>query len=157
MCEPTLSQQLFALSKEQNSYDLFAMARQAEALERTPEQDVRDFHKKFDHPAPDGIVPLLPDEADFRGALINEEAEEAQEELMSGNLAGIGAECADLIYVAVGTLVAYGLPLQPFWDAIHTANMTKEPNPKGGKPIKPDSWVKPDFPAILLRIRQCNR
>ena len=72
----------------------------------------------------------------------------------SGSLARIAAESADLVYVVVGTVVALGMPFMPFWRDVHRANMAKEQNPAGGKPIKPEGWIAPNPQKVLYRIRQ---
>ena len=58
------------------------------------------------------------------------------------------AELVDLAYVVVGTFVELGIDPTPIWSDIHAANMRKEVNPEGGKPIKPREWRKP---RIVLR------
>jgi predicted HAD superfamily Cof-like phosphohydrolase len=117
--------------------------------------DVRDFHKKFDHPHPASPVDYAPPHIiDFRIALIQEECEELCFELRNRNWAGVASESVDLIYVVIGTLVTLGLPLLPFWKAVQSANMSKIKNPTGGKPLKPDGWQAPDARAILYEHKR---
>lgn len=115
--------------------------------------DVRDFHLKFGHPVSDSPAhPSLDDEV-FRAKLVREETQELLAALASEGLAEIAQECVDVLVVVLGTMVTYGLPLDPFWEAVHSANMAKEPNPAGGKPIKPAGWHKPDYHALLESTR----
>jgi hypothetical protein len=65
------------------------------------------------------------------------------------------AETADLIYVLSFDAYARGIDLGPFLDAIHEANLAKVWNDglvhrsPTGKVLKPPTWVKPDFRAVL--------
>ena len=53
----------------------------------------------------------------------------------------------DLVYVAVGTAISYGINLQPIWDTVHKSNMQKDPSLKNedGKVLKPKKWTPPDL------------
>lgn len=59
----------------------------------------------------------------------------------------------DLIYVILGSAVAAGINLDPHFDEVHYANMTKLKGPKraDGKQLKPEGWVGPDHEKILIR------
>lgn len=114
------------------------------------QDDVRAFHRKFGHAAPDR--PSAPDSALVaqRMRLLFEEYNELQHALTEGDLAAILGEAVDLIYVTLGTLVSLGLDVDRAFDAIHRANMSKYPNPKpGGKPLKPEGWEKPDLARLV--------
>ncbi len=104
-------------------------------------KDVRDFHEKFDHPVDE--FPMV--DVEFRIALINEECDELIQALKDQQIGAIMGEAVDLIYVVIGTLVALGLPFMSMWKIVHRANMTKEKNPEGGKPIKPKGWKKAEL------------
>jgi predicted HAD superfamily Cof-like phosphohydrolase len=86
----------------------------------------------------------------LRLRLLHEEFRELIRAIESGDRAQIAGELVDLIYVAVGTAVSYGIELAPFWEAIHAANMRKIGVP-GGKARKPEDWRAPDLYAILRR------
>lgn len=69
----------------------------------------------------------------------------------------------DLCVVAIGTLDAFGVDAYKAWDAVHTANMAKEPGVKASRPnklglpdlIKPNDWVGPSHEgnhAILGKL-----
>lgn len=113
------------------------------------DDQVADFHSKFRHPRPSGVVLPPQDELDFRIKMIREESEELVEALESRHLPNIAAECIDLLYVVLGTLVICGLRARPFFNLVHRANMAKELNPDGGKPIKPKGWKKPDCASLI--------
>lgn len=57
----------------------------------------------------------------------------------------------DLCVVAIGTLDVFNVDAYEAWDAVHTANMSKEPGVKPSRPnplglpdlIKPQGWVAP--------------
>lgn len=118
------------------------------------EHDVVDFHKKFKHPCPD--KPRRPAESwvEFRKKLIIEEAEELCEAIESCSLVKIAREAMDLIYVVIGTMVAFGLPIRRSWSAVHKANMRKEYAGPRKKPKKPKGWEPPDL-AIDEAIKEC--
>lgn len=145
----------------QQSRLLQELADDARALEegrRSVWDDVKDCHVKFGTEAP--YEPTMPfnGEADAliksRKKLIREEFEELMDALDARDLSAIAAECVDLIYVAAGTLVAFGLPLLPFWNAIHKANMAKQPAPDGGKWIKPAGWKAARPRQILIELKR---
>lgn len=72
--------------------------------------------------------------------------------------------CVDTIYVATGTLAAYGVPDLPHLIEVNRANDAKFPGGKAtlndiGKFQKPDGWVGPDHAMVRDSIRQikdCN-
>ncbi len=106
-------------------------------------KDVAAFHKKFDLPCPP--KPTIPqkDWAKFRIERIREETQELITAIEDGDLLAIANEAIDMIYVAVGTLVDYGLPFRAVWNAVQAANMDKHTNPNGGKPLKHKTWESP--------------
>lgn len=114
--------------------------------------DVRDFHVRFGHPAPDRPTPLSIVARALRMKLLKEEHEELHEALAAGSMGDIAQECVDLLYVTIGTMVALGLPLDPFWTAVHSANMRKSPSGPRDKPTKPEGWRKPDCEGIVRSL-----
>jgi len=150
-----------------------AMRRRLEQLEALargrrlgPQDNVADFHHRFGHAAPGRPHDMPPELARFRARLIMEEAGELARELElhaqetfeayqggRGSLARVAGEACDLMYVTLGTLVAAGLPIAPFWDEVHRANMEKVPNPEGGKPTKPEGWKPPDLLKVLKSLQ----
>lgn len=122
------------------------------------QEDVRLFHVKFGHRAPTGpvgsVVEVSNDTLEFRISLIQEECRELVEAIRDRNLAKICAEGIDLMYVVVGLFVILGIPFLPFWRDVQRANMTKETNPAGGKPLKPEGWVGPQPKTVLYEVRR---
>jgi predicted HAD superfamily Cof-like phosphohydrolase len=62
---------------------------------------------------------------------------------------------ADIIYIACGTAVSYGIPLNRVFDEVHRSNMAKLVDGKvirraDGKILKPDGWTPPDTKAAVF-------
>lgn len=57
----------------------------------------------------------------------------------------------DLIYVAIGAGVQFGVDLDPHFDAVQTANLAKIGGPVApdGKRLKPEGWRPPNHGPIL--------
>ncbi len=76
----------------------------------------------------------------------------------SRNLAAVQSTLAGLVYTLNGVVNAWNIPLRPFWDEVHAANMRKlGPDGKplrdaGGKVIKPPGWVGPNHGPIFERV-----
>ncbi len=89
----------------------------------------------------------------LRIKLMLEEMAELVAAMYAGNLIEIADGGADLIYTALGTMVAYGIDLRPVWDEVHRSNMTKVGGGTraDGKILKPDGWVGPDIAGALER------
>lgn len=119
--------------------------------------DVTDFHKAFSIPIePHPVYPRV-SRQELRLKLEIEEHLETVEALQHGDLHHIAGELVDKIYVAIGTALEYGLPLQEVWDAVHAANMAKL-GPDGkpvlradGKVQKPEGWTPADVAGIVRR------
>lgn len=115
---------------------------------RTEQSQVRAFHTKVGQ-----LVrkrPTVPDDAvrHARADLVREEYEEFDEALRHGDLVDIAQEGVDVIYIVLGAFVECGLDIQPFWDAIHKANMKKVKG-RTAKAVKPKGWRAPDLGALL--------
>lgn len=89
---------------------------------------------------------------EFRMKFLAEELKETREKgFDSKNSEEIVDGCIDLCVVAIGTLDAFGVDAHKAWDAVHNANMAKEPGVKPERPnplglpdlIKPEGWVGP--------------
>jgi len=66
---------------------------------------------------------------------------------------------ADIIYIACGTAVSYGIPLDKVFEEVHRSNMAKLVDGKplkreDGKVIKPVGWTAPDIAGVLKRSHQ---
>lgn len=63
------------------------------------------------------------------------------------------ATTVGLVYVLNAIVNAWNIPLEPFWDEVHRANMQKwPPNEPGGKARKPPGWIKPQHEPIFFRV-----
>ena len=69
-----------------------------------------------------------------------------------GDLVEIADGLADLIYVLIGTSIAYGIDLEPIWDEVHKTNMAKVGGGvRGdGKILKPEGWEPPEIERLLV-------
>jgi predicted HAD superfamily Cof-like phosphohydrolase len=115
------------------------------------QEDVRKFHTKFGLKI--GAVPGVPgpDTKKLRIELCKEETSELLEGLEQDNLVKIADGAVDSLYVILGTLISYGIDLQPIWNAVQRANMAKEGGGKrlDGKILKPKNWKHPDIQKLL--------
>ena len=117
------------------------------------QSQVESFHAKFnqrvlaDSAIPGIHRPLL------RVALIEEESKETCDAIEAGDLIGAIDGLCDLIYVALGTAIEFGIDLEPFFDEVHRSNMAKVVGSMraDGKILKPDGWMPPDIAGILER------
>lgn len=78
---------------------------------------LREFHDVF---VPDGT-----DVRAVRRVLLAEEFRETDDALASGDRLAIAQELADLVYVAYGTALVYGIDLDAALAEVHRANMSK--------------------------------
>jgi len=84
-----------------------------------------------------------------------EEMIELQDAEADDDLAGIADALADLVYFAIGTAVAYGIPFDEVFSEVHRSNMTKLDTDGNviyrddGKVLKPDTWEPPHIKEIL--------
>lgn len=117
---------------------------------------VREFHEIFHLPINDSNRTTDA----LRARLIREEAEEAAEAIeargMSSphgptveEMAAIAQELADLVYVAYGAALTYGIDLDRAVAAVHRSNLTKTTADATGKVRKGDHYLPPDMTAAL--------
>ena len=125
-------------------------------MTKTMFEMVRDFHEAFGQRV--GTKPWLPygDERSLRMKLMSEEYKEYNEAEHNNDLTNLAVELADIIYIACGTAVSYGIPLDDVFNAIHQANMNKLVDGKvirreDGKIKKPDGWQPADIEGILKK------
>jgi predicted HAD superfamily Cof-like phosphohydrolase len=123
---------------------------------QSPLHLVREFHDVFglasaerpENP-PDELVAL-------RQRLLEEEVDELVEAVRGGRLPEVARELADVVYVAYGTAVTYGIDLDAVLAEVHQANMSKL-GPDGrpvlcdGKVQKGDGFAPPDVAGVLSR------
>ena len=116
--------------------------------------DVKDFHVAFGQRV--GEKPELPEpeERSLRIKLLTEEFAEYTEAEIEHDLVEIADALADIIYIACGTAVSYGIPLDEIFNEVHRSNMAKLVDGKvlrreDGKIQKPEGWTAPDIKNIL--------
>lgn len=116
-------------------------------------EDVLAFHRKFACYV--GDCPHLPQRSivDLRLRLIREEYRELLKAIRLGDLAGIADAIADLVYVIIGTAIAFGIDIRPIWQAVQQANMAKTGGGtrQDGKILKPPGWRAPDVAGLVAR------
>jgi NTP pyrophosphatase (non-canonical NTP hydrolase) len=124
------------------------------------QSDVLQFHIRLGIPI--GLNgPAEPDAETIalRRNLVEEEYDELMTAVDVGDLSGIADGAADLIYVAVGLCLAYGIDLRPVWEEVQRANLAKADGPirADGKRMKPDGWTPPDIDGIIRRQIEAAR
>lgn len=112
------------------------------------------FHAAFRLIAQDRPAPLAVDVARQRQQLLEKEVLEVAAAVQRGRLTEIAQELADLVYVAYGTALAYGIDLDAVIEEVHRANMTKlgddgQPVVRDGKVVKSALFQHPDVAAVL--------
>lgn len=116
-------------------------------------EDVLAFHRKFACYV--GDYPHLPGRSivDLRLRLIREEHRELLKAIHLGDLPGIADAIADLVYVIVGTAIAFGIDIRPIWKAVQQSNMAKTGGGtrQDGKILKPPGWRAPDVAGLVAR------
>lgn len=126
-------------------------------------QDVKNFHIAFGQRV--GQTPIIPDnieERDLRMSLLEEEYNEYIEAEEKLDIVGIADALADIIYIACGTAVSYGIPLDKVFEEVHRSNMAKLVDGKpiyreDGKVLKPEGWTPPNIKAIIENESQSLR
>ena len=119
-------------------------------------KDISDMHQKF------GVnkwftknksnKELMKKYLMFRMLMLNEELHETMQAVNSENPEEIVDGLIDICIFAIGTLNVLEVDADKAWDAIHNANMAKEPGVKAGRPnpfgmpdlLKPEGWKGPD-------------
>jgi predicted HAD superfamily Cof-like phosphohydrolase len=120
-------------------------------------QDVKDFHAAFGQRI--GNSPAIPEDVDercLRMDLLEEEFKEYMDAEQDLDIVGIADALADIIYIACGTAVSYGIPLDKVFEEVHRSNMSKLVDGKvvrreDGKILKPQGWTPPQIETILKK------
>ena len=121
--------------------------------------NVKEFHIAFGQRV--GEKPELPNEEErvLRQKLLKEEFYEYLDGEDKDNIVDIADALADIIYIACGTAVSYGIPLDKVFAEVHRSNMAKLVD---GKPIyredrkvmKPAGWTPPDIEGVLKKSHE---
>jgi predicted HAD superfamily Cof-like phosphohydrolase len=122
-----------------------------------PAQSVATFHLRFglhrqSHPS----VEIDPALADLRVKLLQEEVDEFSEASKKRDIVEIADALADIVYVAYGAAINYGIDLDAVIEEVHNSNMTKlddDGSPvfrEDGKVGKSPNYRPPDVAAVLM-------
>jgi predicted HAD superfamily Cof-like phosphohydrolase len=119
---------------------------------------VREFHLAYELPVADAPSADLPaGQVALRQDLIDEEVSELREAAADADLVGVADALADIVYVAYGTALVYGIDLDAVLDEVHASNMTKlgaDGRPvrrADGKVLKGPGYRPPNIAAVLSR------
>jgi predicted HAD superfamily Cof-like phosphohydrolase len=118
--------------------------------------DVAAFHTAFGLPGNDRPSADVPaDVAALRVRLLAEEVEEFAVATDRRDIVGIADALADIVYVAYGAAVTYGIDLDAVLTEVHRSNMTKLDADgrvllrADGKVMKSDRYTPPDVAGVL--------
>jgi predicted HAD superfamily Cof-like phosphohydrolase len=132
-------------------------------------QLVAEFHLAGDQPIEARPITLRPISEDpehhalrsLRARLLDEEFREYMQAESENDITEIADALGDIIYVALGTALAYGIPADRVLREIHRSNMTKVdpvtgkmPRRADGKIIKGPGYQPPDIAGVLEDSRQ---
>lgn len=114
-------------------------------------EDVRAFHEALEIPVEAAPTMSTDERRILRSRLILEESGELLSAIADGDLVEVADGIADLIYVAVGAALEFGIPLELVWSEVHRSNMAKVGGARraDGKVLKPDGWQPPDIAGAL--------
>jgi len=122
----------------------------------SPAAAVATFHAAFDLPRQALPSVAVPHElAQLRIALLEEEVNEFIVATRARDMAGIADALADIVYVAYGAALTYGIDLDLVLAEVHRANMSKldhrgQPVKRAdGKVTKSDRYRPPDVRSVL--------
>jgi predicted HAD superfamily Cof-like phosphohydrolase len=117
---------------------------------------VAEFHSSFKLPMRQlPSAEIDQDLATLRIALLEEEVGEFVTASEKGDLIGIADALADIVYVAYGTALTYGIDLNVVLREVHRSNMSKldsDGNPlirDDGKVLKSEQYFPPDIATAL--------
>lgn len=116
--------------------------------------DVAAFHHAGEQLVNEG-PPAFPnsDVLELRARLIREESLEYLVAVARGDMVGAADGLIDLLYVVIGTMVSFGLPVPELWVEVQRSNMAKfegglRPR-EDGKILKPEGWTPPNIAGVL--------
>jgi predicted HAD superfamily Cof-like phosphohydrolase len=114
------------------------------------------FHETFDLPRqamPN--IEIAESLAKLRTALLKEEVSELIDAVNDSDIVALADALADIVYVAYGTAVTYGIDLDRVLHEVHRSNMSKlgkdgEPIFRAdGKVVKSSQYRPPDVAGVL--------
>lgn len=88
---------------------------------------------------------LSPFEKGFRSGILSARSD--------GAIVATADAIADLLYVTIGAAVEFGIDVEPIFDEVHRANMTKigGASRADGKTLKPEGWQPPNVRREIAR------
>ncbi len=117
-------------------------------------KDVADFHTKFNVPQPRN--PAFPDAdmTSFRLNFLREELTEIEDAVIEEDLEKVLDGLIDIVYVALGTALVFGLDFDVGWNRVQYANMQKIaglPTERHGQfdVSKPVGWEPPQLGDLV--------
>lgn len=121
----------------------------------TMTQMVMQFHETYGTLI--STKPVLPDSnvRELRKKLLIEELEEYLEGEENNDIVEIADALADLIYVALGAAISYGIPIDAVFEEVQRSNMSKlgeDGKPiyrADGKVLKGPGFFEPDLAKII--------
>jgi predicted HAD superfamily Cof-like phosphohydrolase len=150
---------------EQLALDLGVLAPIASYVRRVrrrsrprPQDQVAEFHRVFElpsRPSPGmtGVDSVL---RDLRIRLLEEEVAEFREATEAEDIVAVADAIGDILYVAYGAAITYGIDADAVVAEVHRSNMSKL-GPDGrpvrradGKVLKPSSYHPPDIESVLF-------
>lgn len=92
---------------------------------------------------------------DLRVRLLREEMSELERAVADRDVVEVADALADLVYVAYGTAISFGIDLRPIFGEVHRSNMAKGGGGTraDGKVLKPPDWTPPRIRALLEEMR----
>ncbi len=121
---------------------------------------VGEFRRTMKLPISPAPAFLNPAETSYFARFILEELSEYLRATEEGQLIDAADALVDLVYVAMGCAHAMGLPFDRLFEAVHQANMRKEPanefirSVRGNQydVVKPFGWTGPEDEMRLLSL-----
>jgi predicted HAD superfamily Cof-like phosphohydrolase len=117
---------------------------------------LRQFHTTYGLTLSETPNSPAPELVKLRMNLIEEEVEELREAIGTfGELVEVADALADIVYIAFGTALVYGIDLDAVLNEVHRSNMSKlgeDGKPiyrEDGKVLKGPNYSPPDIKSIL--------
>lgn len=119
---------------------------------------VREFHEAFGAPNLLGETPRVVNErTELRFNLITEEVDELYDALLMLDVVETADALADIVYVAYGAALEFGIDLDAVVEEVHRSNMSKlgaDGKPiyrEDGKVLKGPDYFRPNITEVLAR------
>lgn len=140
---------------------LLLHSQRSKDMTRTPSELVSEFHEAIGLPRPNEPSIDVSDELHhLRQRLLDEEVREVAQAVRERDLTQIAKELADVVYIACGTALTYGIPFDDVFAEVHRSNMSKI-GPEGpvrradGKIMK-GPYYSPANVAACLKRESCD-